>query len=82
MTTQTTTPTMSVQEISARVLHARAALREAANELLIIARAMGDDEVLFQYGSALNGDDVISLIRRAHEEARLEGERWEARVQA
>lgn len=77
-----TTPTMSVKEISARVLHARAALREAANELLTIARAMGDDEVRFQYGLAVDGDDVISLINRAHDEARLEGERWEGRAQA
>lgn len=75
--TTSTTPTMSVQEVSARVLAARASLREAANELLTIARAMGDERDF-----SLDGDGVISLIRRAHEEARLEGERWEGRAQA
>lgn len=71
------TPTMSVQEISARVLKARAALREAANELLTIARALGDERDF-----SFDGDDAISLIYRAHDEARLEGERWEGRAQA
>ena len=75
--TTTTTPTMSAQEVSERVAAARAHLREAANQLLTIARAMGDERDF-----SLETDSVITLIRRAHDEARFEGEQWEGRAQA
>jgi len=72
-----TTPAMSINEINARVLTARALLRKAANELITVARAMGDERDF-----SMPADDAVSLIREAHDLARVQGDRWEARAQA
>jgi len=70
-----TTEIMTTDEINLRVLTARALLREAADHLIIVSRAMGDERDF-----DLPADDAVSLIREAHDLAKAQGEQWVERA--
>ena len=67
---------MTTDEIYFRVRTARELLREAANHLIIVSRAMGDERDF-----DLPADDAVSLIREAHNLAKVQGEKWVERGQ-
>jgi len=71
-----TTEIMTTDEIYFRVRTARALMREAADHLIRVSRAMGDERDF-----DLPADDAVSLLREAHDLAKAQGEQWVERVE-
>jgi len=71
-----TTEIMTTDEIYFRVRTARALMREAADHLIIVARAMGEDR-----DYTMQSDDAVSLLRDAHNLAQAQGQQWVERVE-